>query len=127
MINQVTLMGRLTSEPELKNTNNNMQYCRFTLAVDRATRSGEEKKADFISCIAWNKTAEFICRYFYKGLLIAAEGELRTGNYTDRDGNKHYTTDVLVDKVHFAERAMKKSTDSNENNDYIPHSENLPF
>ena len=99
-MNSVILMGRLTADPELRTTNNGLNYCRFTVAVDRYSK-GEEKKTDFISCVAWRQTAEFIERYFSKGKMIAVQGSILTGSYTNKDGAKVYTTDVLVDKAHF--------------------------
>ncbi len=102
MMNIVTLMGRLTADPELKTTNSGLSYCRFSIAVDRDfTKQGEEKQTDFINCVAWDKRAEFISRYFSKGSLIALKGSIRTGSYTDNSGNKRYTTDVVIDNVYF--------------------------
>ena len=101
MINTVILLGRLTADPELKTSASGISYCRFTVAVDRPTRQGEEKKADFISCLAWRQTAEFISKWFTKGQMIAVEGSIQTGSYTNRDGARVYTTDVLVSKASF--------------------------
>lgn len=99
-MNSVILMGRLTANPELRTTNSGLNYCRFTVAVDRYSK-GEDKKTDFINCVAWRQTAEFIERYFCKGKMIAVQGSLQTGSYTNKDGAKVYTTDVLVDKAYF--------------------------
>lgn len=99
-MNSVILMGRLTADPELRTTNSGLNYCRFTVAVDRYSK-GEEKKTDFINCVAWRQTAEFVERYFSKGRMIAVQGSIQTGSFTNKDGAKVYTTDVLVDKVHF--------------------------
>ena len=99
-MNNVILMGRLTADPELRTTNNGLNYCRFTVAVDRYSK-GEDKKTDFINCVAWRQTAEFVERYFSKGRMIAVQGSIQTGSFTNKDGAKVYTTDVLVDKVHF--------------------------
>jgi single-strand DNA-binding protein len=101
MINTVILLGRLTADPELRTSNGGIPYTRFTVAVDRPSRQGEEKKADFISCLAWRQTAEFITKWFAKGNTIAVEGAIQTGSYTNRDGAKVYTTDVLVSKASF--------------------------
>lgn len=102
MINFVVLMGRLTADPELRTSNSGISYCRFTVAVDRSfTKSGEEKKTDFINCVAWRQTAEFVSRYFTKGQMIAVEGSIQTGSYTNKDGAKVYTTDILVSQVSF--------------------------
>jgi len=111
MMNIVTLMGRLTADPELKTTNSGLSYCRFTVAVDRDfTKQGAEKQADFINCVAWRQTAEFLTRYFSKGSLIAIKGSIQTGSYTDNSGNKRYTTDVVVDNVYFTGEKRDSST-----------------
>lgn len=99
-MNSVILMGRITADPELKTTNSGTDYCRFTVAVDRYSKS-EDKKTDFINCVAWKQTAEFISKWFAKGKMIAVQGSIQTGSYTNKDGGKVYTTDILVDKVHF--------------------------
>ncbi len=105
-LNQIILMGRLTKAPETRYIQgaNNSSVTRFTLAVERDYKAqGEESpKADFISCVAWNKTGEFIDKYFSKGSMIAVTGSLETGSYTDREtGKTVYTTDVRVNKVSF--------------------------
>ncbi len=103
MLNVAAIMGRLTAEPELKYTASGLAFCRFTVAVDRNyAKAGTERQADFISCVAWRKTAEFVCKYFIKGQLMAVDGTIQTGSYTDKDGNKRYTTDLLVNNVNFA-------------------------
>ncbi len=102
MMNIVTLMGRLTADPELKTTNSGISYCRCTIAVDREfSKQGTEKQTDFINCVAWRQTAEFLTRYFSKGSMIAVKGSIQTGSYTDNSGNKRYTTDVVIDNVYF--------------------------
>ena len=100
MLNVVVLMGRLTADPELRTTNSGLSYCRFTIAVDRFSKN-EERKADFINCVAWRQTAEFIVHYFTKGQMIAVEGSIQTGSYTNKDNVKVYTTDILVDRASF--------------------------
>jgi single-strand DNA-binding protein len=99
-------MGRLTADPELRQTQSGIASCRFTVAVNRKYKNEQtgEYDADFITCVAWRQTAEFISRYFSKGKMIALEGTLRTGSYQDRnhDDVTHYTTDVYVDNVEFA-------------------------
>ena len=109
-MNSVSLMGRLTADPELKTTQSGLSFCRFTVAADRYSKDGEDT-ADFISCVAWRSTAEFICNYFLKGNKIALIGSIQTGSYTDKDGRKVYTTDVNADKVFFCE--SKKDGDNN--------------
>lgn len=102
MINNVTLMGRLTYEPELKLTPSGISVCRFQIAVDRNyTPKGEERKADFIDCVAWRGTADFVNKYFRKGSMIALEGSLQTENYTDKDGNKRKSVSVVVKEISF--------------------------
>ena len=98
-------MGRLTADPELRQTQSGIASCRFTVAVNRKYKNEHtgEYDADFITCVAWRQTAEFISRYFSKGKMIALEGSLRTGSYQDRkhEDVTHYTTDVQVDNVEF--------------------------
>ena len=102
-MNKVILIGRLTSEPEFRQTTSGIPMCRMRIAVDRPRRKDAEQEADFISCTAWRTTAEFISRYFGKGQKIVVEGSLRNNDYTDNNNVKHYSMDVLVDKVEFAE------------------------
>ena len=99
-MNHVTLHGRIARDPEIKTTQSGTQFARLSIAVDRITKAGEERKADFIPCLAWGKTAEFIGKYFQKGQEILAEGRIQTGSY-ERDGRKVYTTDVVIDRVEF--------------------------
>lgn len=102
MINSVVLMGRLTYEPELKTTPNGISVIRFQMAVDRNYQSrGEERQADFIDVTAWRQTAEFISRYFHKGSMIAIEGSIQTDNFTDRDGNKRKSVQVVANRASF--------------------------
>ncbi len=104
MLNSVVLMGRLTADPELKHTSNDLALVRFSIAVDRDyTKAGAEKQTDFINIIAWRNTAEFVSKYFRKGQLVAIKGSIQTGSYTDSNGNKRYTFEVLADNVYFAE------------------------
>ena len=111
-MNTVILMGRLTKDTELKATNSGLSVCRFTVAVDRYSKDGEDK-TDFINCVAWRKTAEFIDNYFSKGQRIALTGSIQTGSYTDKDGRTVYTTDVLVDKVEFCESKKDGNSENN--------------
>lgn len=102
MLNITILTGRITHDLELKQTPSNNAVLSFTLAVERGfSKKGEEKKSDFINCVAWNKTAEFICNYFSKGDPIAVRGNLRTRTYDDKNGSKHYVTEVFVDEAQF--------------------------
>lgn len=105
MLNKVIIMGRLTADPELKQTPSGIATCRFSVAVNRNYTSKEtgERQTDFINVVAWRNTAEFINRYFSKGKMIIVEGSLRNNNYTDKNGVKHYSMDVQADNVSFGE------------------------
>ena len=103
-MNKTILIGRLTADPELRQTQSGIASCRFTVAVNRKFKNDNgEYEADFITCVAWRQTAEFVSRYFSKGKMIAVEGTLHTGSYQDKNypDVKHYTTDVYVDNVEF--------------------------
>lgn len=104
-MNEVILIGRLTKDPELAYTTSNTARCTFTLAVDRPTRQGEEKQADFPRIIVWGRQAETSGRYLHKGSKCAVKGAIRTGSYKDRNGNTVYTTDIWADRVEFLESA----------------------
>lgn len=102
MINTVVLMGRLTFDPELRTTPSGVSVVRFQVAVDRSyQKAGEERKADFIDVTAWRQTADFVSRYFHKGSMIAIEGSLQTDNFTDKDGNKRKSVQVVANNVSF--------------------------
>ena len=110
MLNVAVLMGRLVADPELKHTPNDIAVTRFTIAVNRNFgKTAEERKTDFIDILAWRNTAEFVCKYFRKGQLIAVEGTIQTGSYQDKDGIKRKTFEVLANNVQFAE--SKKSSE----------------
>lgn len=104
-MNKVILTGRLTADPELRQTQSGVASCRFTIAVNRrfANKNTGERQADFISCQAWRQSAEFVSKYFRKGSMICIDGTLRTGSYQDKNHSDvtHYTTDVLVENVEF--------------------------
>jgi len=104
-MNKVILMGRFTKDPETRYTSgNNTAVCNFTLAVDRQfQKQGEERKADFINCIAWAKGAEFVQKFFTKGMRIAVVGRIETRTWDDNEGKKHYVTEVIVEESHFAD------------------------
>lgn len=102
MINMVALMGRLTYEPELISTPNGVPVLRLQVACDRNyQKDSQNRQADFIDCVAWRQTAEFISRYFHKGSMIAVEGTIQTSNYTDKNGNNRKQTEVLANNVSF--------------------------
>lgn len=104
-MNRVNLLGRLTRDPETRYSNGQQAtaVARFTLAVDRKFKRDGEPTADFINCVAFGKTAEFVEKYFHKGNRLALSGRIQTGSYTNKDGNKVYTTDIMVDDVEFCE------------------------
>ncbi|MEE0859044.1 MAG: single-stranded DNA-binding protein [Acutalibacteraceae bacterium] len=114
MLNRVVLMGRLVAEPELKTTGSGISVCSFCIAVDRNyVKQGTERQTDFINVVAWRQTAEFLCKYFGKGQLIALEGSLQSRTYQDRDGNNRSVTEVVADNVFFTgDRRERTSTGS---------------
>ena len=102
MLNRVILMGRITHDLELKQTPSGVSVLTFSLAIERSyAKQGEERQTDFINCVAWRQQAEFISKYFGKGRMLAIEGNLRTRTYDDKNGVKHYVTEVFVDNVSF--------------------------
>ena len=104
-MNKAILMGRLTRDPEVRYTpgENSFAIARYTLAVDRKIRKDGDATADFINCVVFGRSAEFVEKYFRKGLKITIEGRIQTGSYTNRDGQKVYTTEVVVEEQEFAE------------------------
>ena len=123
MLNRVILMGRITQDLDLKQTPSGVSVLTFNIAVDRGyVKQGEERQADFITCVAWRQQAEFISRYFSKGRMIAIEGNLRTRTYDDKNGSKHYVTEVYVDSVSFT--GEPKQGGSSYNNNYSNDSSN---
>ena len=117
MINSIVIMGRLTYEPELRATPSGISVVRFQVAVDRNfQRAGEERKADFIDVTAWRQTAEFVCKYFHKGSMIAVEGSLQTDSYTDQNGEKRKSVQVVANQVSFCgSKAESGTTGANSN------------
>ena len=114
-MNKVILMGRLTRDPDVKYTagDNPMAIARYTLAVDRRFKRENEATADFISCVAFGKAAEFSEKYFRQGIRIVVSGRIQTGSYTNREGNKVYTTDVVVEEQEFAESKNNAAGNNN--------------
>lgn len=106
-MNKVFLMGRLTKDAELRYTQSGTAVASFSMAVDRRYKKGEEQQADFINCVAWQKTAEFISQYFRKGSKIIVEGRLQTRYYEPEDGSKRWITEVVVEQAEFAESKAK--------------------
>ena len=113
MLNHITIMGRLTRDPELRRTGSGIAVASFTVAVDRdfASRESGERETDFIDCVAWRQTGEFVSKYFTKGSMAVVSGRLQIRGWTDKDGNKRRTAEVVADNVYFGE-----SRRSNEGN-----------
>ena len=127
-MNKVFLIGRLTKDPDVR-TSGETVIARYTLAVDRRIAKGE-KATDFISCVAFTRKAEFAEKYLHKGSKIAITGRIQTGSYTNREGHKIYTTDVVVEDQEFVEKKQPEpQNDEPQNNDFedIPDDEELPF
>ena len=105
MLNHITIMGRLTRDPELRRTGSGIAVASFTVAVDRdfGGRDGGEKETDFIDCVAWRQTGEFVSKYFTKGRMIVVSGRLQIRSWTDKDGNKRRTAEVVADNCYFGD------------------------
>lgn len=119
-MNKVVICGRLTADPATKTGNTTVT--RFTLAVDRRVKVDGQPEADFISCVAFGKTADFVDKYFHKGMKMLLEGRIQTGSYTNKEGAKVYTTDVIAESVEFAEsKRTDAPTEPKEqgNNDFL--------
>lgn len=114
-MNKVVLVGRLTRDPEIRYANNEKNTCtaRFSLAINRKFKTNGQYEADFPNCVAMGKTAEFVEKYFHKGDMIALDGHIQTGSYTNKDGNKVYTTDVFAENVEFAQSKSDSGNSSN--------------
>ena len=113
MLNHITIMGRLTRDPEIRYTQSQTPVTSFTLAVDRdfGGRDGGEKQTDFIDCVAWRQTAEFVSKYFTKGSMAVVSGRLQIRDWTDRDGGKRRNAEVVVDNIYFGESKRRDSGD----------------
>ena len=119
MINTVAIMGRLTYDPELRSTPSGVSVIRFQVAVDRNyQRQGTERQADFIDCVAWRQTADFISRYFHKGSMIAVEGSIQTQNFTDKNGNQRKSVEVVANNVSFCGSRAETGTGAPQQNDF---------
>ena len=125
-MNKVVLMGRLTRDPEVRYSQgeNALAIARYTLAVDRRFKRDGEPSADFINCVVFGKSAEFTERYFRQGTKVAVSGRIQTGSYTNRDGVKVYTTEVVVEEQEFAE---SKNSGSSDNNQSAPANKDMGF
>ena len=120
MLNHIVLMGRLTRDPELRYTQSQIPVATFSLAVDRdfGGRDGAERQTDFIDIVAWRSTAEFVSKYFTKGSMAAVSGRLQIRDWTDRDGNKRRSAEVVADNVYFGESKRREGGDYNRSGDY---------
>lgn len=140
MINNVVLMGRLTADPELKTTPNGTSVTSFSLAVERNyAPKGQERETDFINVVAWRQTAEFICRYFRKGSMIAIEGSIQTRKYQDRNGNNRVAVEVVANQASFCgsknegantrrqEPSDPLNVDTDDDFEDLPDDDMLPF
>ena len=114
MLNHITIMGRLTRDPELRRTGSGVAVASFCVAVDRdyAPKDGGERKTDFINCVAWRQTGEFISKYFTKGRMIVVDGRLEMRDWTDKDGNKRTTAEINVDSAYFGDSKPAGTTGS---------------
>ena len=112
MLNHITIMGRLTRDPELRRTGSGIAVASFTVAVDRdfGGRDGGERETDFIDCVAWRQTGEFVSKYFTKGRMIVVSGRLQIRSWTDKDGNKRRTAEVVADNCYFGD--SKRDSDN---------------
>lgn len=135
MLNKIILMGRLTADPEIKQTQSGINTVSFSIACERDyAASGEKRQVDFINIVAWRQTAEVISKYFSKGRMIAIEGRLQTRDYTDANGNKHYLTEVVANRAYFADskpdwqtKSDIKSQEQTAEYEEIDDDEDVPF
>ena len=114
MLNKITVMGRMTKDPELRRTQSGTAVASFTIAVERDYKpEGGEKETDFLDVVAWRKTAEFVCRYFAKGRMAVIDGRLQTRKWTDKNGGNRVAVEIIADSVYFGD--SKKSVPDGEN------------
>ena len=118
MLNRITVMGRLVRDPELRHTGSGIAVASFTVAVDRdfSGRDGGEKETDFIDCVAWRQTGEFVSKYFSKGRMIVVSGRLQIRNWTDKEGNKRRSAEIVAESCYFGD--SKKSDSGGDNGGY---------
>lgn len=121
MINKVILMGRLTKNPELRHTDSGKAVCNFSIAVSEGY--GENQRTEFINCVAWNKSAEFVDKYFTKGRMIIVDGRISTRTWEGQDGKKNYATEVIANQVSFGESKKNSETsgdEPSEDDEFVP-------
>lgn len=127
MLNKVVLMGRLIAQPELKTTGTGLSVCSFCVAVDRNyVKQGAERQTDFINVVAWRQNAEFLCKYFGKGQLIALDGSLQSRTYQDRDGNNRSVTEVVADSIYFTGDRKERTSNGSYGNYGAPMPQEPP-
>lgn len=126
-MNKAILMGRLTRDPETRNSANNIVYVTFTLAVNRRFVKEGAQQADFINIIAWGKTAEFISMYFKKGMQVGIIGRIQTRNYDDKDGKKVYVTEVLAEEAYFADSKQNSASQERNVSNSVSNEETIDF
>ncbi len=131
MLNRITIMGRLTRDPELRRTGSGIAVASFTLAVDRdfSSKDSGEKETDFIDCVAWRQNGEFVSKYFSKGRMAVVSGRLQIRNWEDNDGNKRRTAEVVADNVYFGD-SKKDNAPATDNGNFAvltDNDSNLPF
>ena len=120
MLNHITVMGRLTRDPELRRTGSGVAVASFTVAVDRdfPDKQSGEKETDFIDCVAWRQTGEFVSKYFTKGRMAVVSGRLQIRSWNDKDGNKRRTAEIVADNVYFGDSKQDSGNQNNENTGY---------
>lgn len=120
MLNHITIMGRLTRDPELRRTGSGVAVANFTVAVDRdfSGKDSGEKETDFIDCVAWRQTGEFVSKYFTKGRMIVVSGRLQIRSYTDKDGNKRRNAEVVADNCYFGDSKKEETSGDNYGSNY---------
>ncbi len=127
MLNHITIMGRLTRDPELRRTGSGIAVTSFTLAVDRDYKSSNgEKETDFLDCVAWRQTGEFVGKYFTKGRMAVVSGKLQIREWTDKTGNKRRTAEILAENVYFGDSKAESSDNRTQSGSFTPPSYQAP-
>lgn len=129
-MNKAVLMGRLVKDPEVRTTQSGMSVANFTLAIDRQYKNSDgSRTTDFIPCVAWRQTGEFVYKYFRKGDRLLAEGTIQPSSWIDNDGQKRYKTEVVVDQVHFCESksSSHQSRETSQTEEYLDDSDDTPL
>ena len=124
-LNKVILGGRITADPELKKTDSGIAVCSFSMAINRKNKDGEQQ-TDFVNCVAWRKTAEFIAQYFKKGSCICIVGSIQTRTWTDNDNNKRYATEIISDEAYFVD-SKGSNTPPTPKLEEVKPDEDIPF